>query len=376
MKIFELKTRIVFGKDSLRYLGEKSDRKFFIVTDPFMVTSGMISSITEQLSKCEYQVFSDIVPDPPMELVVKGVEAVTSFRPDIVLAVGGGSAIDAAKAIMQFSKEIGKLKEMEFIAIPTTSGTGSEVTSFAVITDTKKGIKYPLVSDELLPDIAILEPMLVKSVPAPIVADTGMDVLTHAVEAYVSTQATDFSDALAEKAVQLVFEYLQRSYLNSNDMEAKEKMHNASCIAGMAFNQASLGINHAIAHNIGGKLHVPHGRTNALLLPHVIEFNSEMEGFNPKSYTLAATKYAKLAKLIGVGGSTIRNSVKNLIHEIIKLEREMKMPIRLTECKVTAEDINKVKKEIAEGALEDACIKTNPRVATMGDVLELLHKIS
>lgn len=376
MKIFELKTRIVFGKDSLRYLGEKSDRKFFIVTDPFMVTSGMISSITEQLSKCEYQVFSDIVPDPPMELVVKGVEAVTSFRPDIVLAVGGGSAIDAAKAIMQFSKEIGKLKEMEFIAIPTTSGTGSEVTSFAVITDTKKGIKYPLVSDELLPDIAILEPMLVKSVPAPIVADTGMDVLTHAVEAYVSTQATDFSDALAEKAVQLVFEYLQRSYLNSNDLEAKEKMHNASCIAGMAFNQASLGINHAIAHNIGGKLHVPHGRTNALLLPHVIEFNSEMEGFNPKSYTLAATKYAKLAKLIGVGGSTIRNSVKNLIHEIIKLEREMKMPIRLTECKVTAEDINKVKKEIAEGALEDACIKTNPRVATMGDVLELLHKIS
>lgn len=376
MKIFELKTRIVFGKDSLGYLGEKSGRKFFIVTDPFMVTSGMINSITEQLSKCEYQVFSDIVPDPPMDLVVKGVEAVTSYRPDIVLAVGGGSAIDAAKAIMQFSKDIGKLKEMEFIAIPTTSGTGSEVTSFAVITDTKKGIKYPLVSDELLPDIAILEPMLVKSVPAPIVADTGMDVLTHAVEAYVSTQATDFSDALAEKAVQLVFEYLQRSYLNSNDMEAKEKMHNASCIAGIAFNQASLGINHAIAHNIGGKLHVPHGRTNALLLPHVIEFNSEMEGFNPKSYSLAATKYAKLAKLIGVGGSTIRNSVKNMIHEIIKLEREMKMPIRLTECKVTAEDINKVKKEIAEGALEDTCIKTNPRVATMGDVLELLHKIS
>lgn len=376
MKIFELKTRIVFGKDSLRYLGEKSDRKFFIVTDPFMVTSGMINSITEQLSKCEYEVFSDIVPDPPMDLVVKGVEAVTSYRPDIVLAVGGGSAIDAAKAIMQFSKEIGKLKEMEFIAIPTTSGTGSEVTSFAVITDTKKGIKYPLVSDELLPDIAILEPMLVKSVPPPIVADTGMDVLTHAMEAYVSTQATDFSDALAEKAVQLVFEYLRRSYLNSNDMEAKEKMHNASCIAGIAFNEASLGINHAIAHNIGGKLHVPHGRTNALLLPHVIEFNSEMEGFNPKSYTVAATKYAKLAKLIGVGGSTIRNSVKNLIHEIIKLEREMKMPIRLTECKVTTEDINKVKKEIAQGALEDACIKTNPRVATMGDVLELLHKIS
>ena len=265
---------------------------------------------------------------------------------------------------------------MQFIAIPTTSGTGSEVTSFSVITDEVKHVKYPLVSDEFLPNVAILEPELVKSVPSSIVADTGMDVLTHAIEAYVSTSATDFSDALAEKAVALVFEYLVRSYRSSEDIEAKEKMHNASCLAGLAFNLASLGINHAIAHNIGGKLHVSHGRTNAILLPHVIEFNSEIEGFSPNKYTIAAKKYAKLAKIVGIEGTNTRMLVRNFIHAITKLQHEMKMPTRLQECKISIEDINKLKQEIAKGALEDACIITNPRIATAGDILEIIYKIS
>lgn len=376
MNTFELKTKVIFGQETLQYLQTLVQKKIFIVTDPYMVKSGMIDSITKYLAEGSYQIFSDIVPDPPMELVVKGVGEVIANQPDAVVAVGGGSAIDAAKAIMHFSREIGKLKEMQFIAIPTTSGTGSEVTSFAVITDTQKGIKYPLVSDELIPDIALLEPELVKTVPPAIIADTGMDVLTHALEAYVSTKATDFSDALAEKAVSLVFQYLLRSYESSEDMEAKERMHNASCLAGISFNLASLGLNHAIAHNIGGKLHVHHGRTNAILLPHVIEFNSNITGFTPKDYSEAAIRYAKIAKLIGVPGSTVRLSVKNLINEITKLMQRMKMPTRLTECKISTEDIINEKKAIAEGALNDACILTNPRMASISDVTEIIHKIS
>nr|WP_295682438.1 1-propanol dehydrogenase PduQ [uncultured Lachnoclostridium sp.] len=376
MNTFELKTKVVFGQEALQYLQSLRQKKIFIVTDPFMVKSGMIDSITKYLAEGSYKVFSDIVPDPPMELVVKGVGEVTAFKPDAVVAVGGGSAIDAAKAIMHFSKEIGKLEDMQFIAIPTTSGTGSEVTSFAVITDTEKGIKYPLVSEALIPDIAILEPNLVKSVPPAIVADTGMDVLTHAIEAYVSTKATDFSDAFAEKAISLVFQYLLRSYESSEDMEAKERMHNASCLAGISFNLASLGLNHAIAHNIGGKLHVPHGRTNAILLAHVIEFNSNITGFTPKDYSEAAMKYAKIAKLIGISGSTVRLSVKNLISEISKLMLRMKMSTKLTECQINKEDILKEKKAIAEGALNDACIITNPRVASISDITEIIHKIS
>lgn len=376
MSNFQIKTKIEFGAGALDYLKSIKGKKVFIVTDPFMIKSGMINKVTDKLSGTNYQIFSDIVPDPPIELVVKGVEEVTKFAPEVMVALGGGSAIDAAKAIMDFSRKIGKLHDMQFVAIPTTSGTGSEVTSFAVITDKEKGIKYPLVSDELLPNVAILEPELVKSVPPAIVADTGMDVLTHAVEAYVSTSATDFSDALAEKAVELVFEYLKRSYDSQDDMEAKEKMHNASCLAGIAFNLASLGINHAIAHNIGGKLHVPHGRTNALLLPHVIDFNAHIDGYNPSSYTLAARKYAKLAQLVGLQGSNTRMYVRNFVHEIVKLQKEMNMPQTLRECKVEPGELNKVKGEIAKFALEDACILTNPRKATTGDVLEILHKLS
>ena len=376
MNTFEIKTKVKFGQGALAYLEIFKGKRIFIVTDPFMVKSGMINKITKYLSDGQYEVFSEIVPDPPMGLVVKGVEAVNAFKPEAIIALGGGSAIDAAKAIMDFAKKIGNLRDMQFIAIPTTSGTGSEVTSFSVITDEVKHVKYPLVSDDFLPDVAILEPELVKSVPSSIVADTGMDVLTHAIEAYVSTSATDFSDALAEKAVALVFEYLLRSYRSSEDIEAKEKMHNASCLAGLAFNLASLGINHAIAHNIGGKLHVPHGRTNAILLPYVIEFNSEIEGFSPSNYTLAAKKYARLAKIVGIEGSTIRMAVKNFIHSITKLQHEMKMPTRLQECKISIEEVNKLKQEIAKGALEDACIITNPRTATVGDILEIIYKIS
>ena len=375
MKRFKIKTEILFGEGALDYLKKLKNKKVFIVTDPFMVKSGTIEKLTCNLEEAEVSVFSEIVPDPPIELVVSGIEKLKDFSPDVVVALGGGSAIDATKAIIDFSKKIIKVDDIEFIAIPTTSGTGSEVTSFSVITDKEKGIKYPLVSDDLLPNIAILDPELVKTVPNFITADTGMDVLTHALEAYVSVNATDFSDALAEKSATLVFKYLLKSYNDGNDLEAREKMHNASCLAGLAFNEASLGVNHGIAHVLGGKFHVPHGRTNAILLPHVIEFNANIAGYNSREFSEAAEKYANIARIIGIQGSNTRSLVKNLVNEIKKMQKAMNMPTTLSECKVNYSDVTQLEGEIAKLALKDACTDANPRVPSERDIINILSKI-
>lgn len=374
MDTFEIKTSVQFGADALSSLGAIQGNKIFIVTDPFMVESKMVNKITERLENKEYHIFSNVVPDPPIELVVLGVNEVVEFRPDTLIAMGGGSAIDEAKAIMHFSKKIGNLPDMKFIAIPTTSGTGSEVTSFAVITDKEKGVKYPLVDQALLPDVAVLDADLVKSVPAAIVADTGMDVLTHSLEAYVSTKSNAFTDALAEKAVFSVFQYLVRSQKNANDSEAREQMHYASCLAGLAFDQTSLGVNHAIAHNIGGKLKIAHGRTNAILLPYVVEYNANLQDYQQSNYSAAARKYAALASMCGLGGMNIRTSVKNLIHQIQKMQKSMNMPVNFRDCHIKPEDYHKAEEEIALGALADACIVTNPRPVTKKDILDILKK--
>ena len=374
MNNFEIKTRIKFGEGSLKALQELKNKNVLIITDPFMVKSKTIDKITSNLINSTYQVFEEIVPDPPIEVVVAGIEAFKSINPDVIIALGGGSAIDAAKSIMDFSKKILKINEVEFIAT-TTSGTGSEVTSFAVITDSQKKCKYPLVSDDLLPDMAILDPELVKTVPNFITADTGMDVLTHAIEAYVSTNSNDFSDALAEKAIKLVFKYLIKAYKDGNDIEAREKMHNASCLAGMAFNQASLGINHSIAHVLGGKFHIPHGRTNSILLPHVIEYNSSIVGYTNTTYSATAKKYAQIAELVGLGSANIRISVRNLVNEIKKLQKEMNMPTKLTQCKLSLEDITNEEREIAKLAIKDTCTLTNPKVPTEDDIINILKNI-
>lgn len=345
-----------------------------VITDPFMVESGLVRRVTDQLEGKEYRIFSHVVPDPPMELVVEGVSEVLDFRPDLLIAMGGGSAIDEAKAIRHFAGEIGELGPMEFIAVPTTSGTGSEVTSFAVITDPQKGVKYPLVDDALLPDAALLDPTLTASVPGSITADTGMDVLTHAMEAYVSLRATAFTDALAEKAVTLVFRYLLRSYQDAKDREAREQMHYASCMAGMAFNEASLGLNHAIAHNLGAKFHLPHGRTNAILLPHVVAFNAQIEEYNQKEYSRAAHRYAKLASLIGAGGVHVRAGVKNLTARIEKLQTQMRMPRTLRQAGLKPEELHQKEAEIALGALADNCILTNPITVLPEDVTAILRQ--
>lgn len=363
MNTFAIKTQILYGDSSLSYLGSLENKKVLIICDPFMQKSGLLEKVKRYLTKSEFSVFDEVVPDPPIEAVVQGVDKAVEYKPDVVIALGGGSAIDEAKAIMYCARNIGRLSGAEFIAIPTTSGTGSEVTAFAVITDSKKGIKYPLVSDELIPDKAILAPELVKSVPPTVTADTGIDVLTHAIEAYVSTGANDFSDALAEKAVSLVFEYLFRSYKNADDTEAKEKMHNASCIAGLAFNIASLGLNHALSHNVSARLHIPHGRTNALLLPYVIEFNSQDKR--------AAERYACLSKIFGISAVNTNMAVKGLIGEIKNLEREIGIPARFAEGNIDRD----TKKQIAVGALNDACILTNPQAVSIEDIMSILDKI-
>ncbi|MCC3866621.1 1-propanol dehydrogenase PduQ [Terrisporobacter mayombei] len=372
---FEIKTKVKFGEGSLKVLQEIKNKKILIITDPFMIKSKAIDKILVNLEKDSYEIFSDIVPDPPIETIVSGIEVVKNANPDIIIALGGGSAIDASKAIMDFSKKIIQSKDVKFIAIPTTSGTGSEVTSFSVITDKQKGEKYPLVSDDLLADIAILDPELVRTVPNFITADTGMDVLTHAIEAYVSTEANDFSDALAEKAIKLTFDYLLRAYKDGNDIKAREKMHNASCLAGMAFNQTSLGINHSIAHVLGGKFHIPHGRCNAILLPYVIEYNANIQGYTNTDYTVASKKYANISKLLGLNTSSVRVGVKNLVSEIKKLQKELNIPTKLTQCKVNLTDINSLEEEIADLSIKDGCTKTNPKQPTQRDIIDILNKI-
>lgn len=384
MENFSVKPQVYFGAGSLEFLSTLKCKKAFVVTDPFMVKSGTINNVTIQLEKAgiEYEVFSDIVPDPPIELVAKGMKVMDACDPDVMITLGGGSAIDASKAIRQFRGIVKRgisgnieAKDPMFIAIPTTSGTGSEVTSFSVITDNVANVKYPLVDQNMLPDIAILDSNLVKSAPAGITADTGLDVLTHAIEAYVSTQATDFTDALAEKAIKTVFEYLPKAYKEGNDEEARQKMHNASCIAGLAFTNASLGINHSMAHILGGKFHIPHGRANAILLPYVIEYNADLKTTYTKDYTRAAERYAEIARLLNLTRScNVKEGVRCLIEGIQNLIKSLGIPVKIKDAGVSSEEFNSIVKEMSEVALKDGCTPTNPRIPTVNELKELFIK--
>lgn len=384
MNSFSIKPKVYFGQNALEHLSELNYKKAFVVTDPFMIKCGAINTVTEPLKKSgiNYDIFSDIVPDPPIEIIAKGLKAMDSANPDVVIALGGGSAIDATKSIIYFRGMVKKglypemeVEKPEFIAIPTTSGTGSEVTSFSVITDKLKNIKYPLVEEEMLPEKAILDPKLVKSVPMKITADTGFDVLTHAIEAYVSTDASDFSDALAEKAIKMVFEYLPKAYANGNDEIAREKMHNASCMAGMAFNNASLGINHSMAHILGGKFHVPHGKANAILLPYVIEYNANLsDSYNAKN-TIAAERYAEIARFLGISNGNTRMAVKALINTIKNFAKSMDIPRNIKELGIEKSQYMSELSSLAEVALNDGCTITNPRKPELKELEALFNKV-
>ncbi|OUM93304.1 MAG: hypothetical protein BAA03_12780 [Caldibacillus debilis] len=264
------------------------------------------------------------------------------------------------------------------MAIPTTSGSGSEVTSFAVITDKKLDIKYPLADYELTPDVAIIDPAYVMTVPKSVTADTGMDVLTHAIEAYVSNMANDYTDGLAIKAIQLVFEYLPRAYKNGQDELAREKMHNASTIAGMAFSNAFLGINHSLAHKLGGAFHIPHGRANAILMPHVIRYNAtkptKFVAFPKYEHFIADKRYAEIARILGLPAKTTEEGVESLVQAVIGLAKELEIPMSLEALGIDRDAFEKKVPELAELAFEDQCTTANPKMPLVSELEEIYRQ--
>ncbi len=379
MNTFRLPTNVCFDANALDKLKEYKNLNAVIFTDPFMVKSGVADRIAEKLSECTVSIFGEVRPDPPIELVAQGLEFLLKANADIVVALGGGSSIDAAKAVLIMAKRSGKKQNIKLIAIPTTSGTGSEVTQFSVITDKQAGVKYPLVHEDLQPDVAILDAELVRTAPPSITADTGFDVITHALEAYISTAANDFSDALAEKALELAFEYLPRAYKDGNDLEARDKMHKASCLAGMSFNIVSLGVNHGIAHALGAKFHIPHGRANAMLLPHVMRFNADLPkdfSSDSGSFSTAAKKLTKIANRLGIRSSNVKFAVNGLCDKILAMEKTCGIPATLSDAKVSKEDYLAQKEAIIKSALNDACTATNPRKMTALGVEEILSFIA
>lgn len=380
MKSFDIKTKIYFGDNAMDRIREIPYNRILIVTDKFFSGSSMLRYITMPLAESnkEYRVFNDVVPDPPIEKIVTGVKVVLDYKPDCLIAVGGGSVIDSAKAIREFAEKMEASMKIALIAIPTTSGTGSEVTAFSVITDSANHVKYPLVSDSMLPDEAILDEELVKSVPPNITADTGMDVLTHAIEAYTSVNNNEFSAALAEKAIEICGAFLLRAYLDGNDWHARRKMHVASCLAGLAFNSASLGLNHGMAHQLGANFHIPHGRANAILLPHIIEYNSgiNIHSRMQKQYPKQVEKYVSIARLLGLQNFNTITTVRALVNWIQFMNKEMNIPLSVSLMGNITESEYRVKiPAMADAALADACTATNPKVPTKADIIEIYEDL-
>ena len=403
MQWFKVPEKIYFEAGSIAYLEKMPDiERAFIVTDAGMVKLGYVDRILYHLRKrskyVHSEIFSDVESDPSFETIKKGVSAMESFKPDVIIALGGGSPIDAAKGMWLFYEhpdadvEGLKLKFMDIrkrtykfpklgqkakmVAIPTTSGTGSEVTSFAVITDKQKDKKYPLADYELTPDVAIIDPDLVMSLPKSVTADTGMDVLTHAIEAYVSNMASDYTDGLAEKASELVLKYLEEAYNNGSNQVAREKMHNASTIAGMAFTNAFLGINHSIAHKMGAVFHMPHGRLNAILLPYVIRYNSskptKFVSFPKYEYFIADEKYYNLAKKLGLKANSKEEGINSLIEKIKQMNKVLGIPKSFKEAGIDEQDFLSKVDMLADRAFEDQCTTANPRLPLVSELKQIM----
>lgn len=401
MQWFRLPNRIFFEKNSIQYLQVMEDiERAFIVCDPGMVQLGYADLIIEELrkrnNKVHFEIFSEVEPNPSTNTVYKGTEQIVNFKPDTIIALGGGSAIDAAKGMWLFyehpeteffgakqkfldiRKRIYKFPKAEksrLVCVPTTSGTGAEVTPFAVITDSETHVKYPLADYALTPDVAIIDPQFVLSVPKSISADTGMDVLTHALESYVSIMASDYTRGLSMEAIKLVFANLRNS-VNNQDPIAREKMHNASAIAGMAFANAFLGICHSVAHKIGGEYNIPHGRTNAILLPHIIRYNAkdpQKHAIFPKyDYFRAHEDYAQIAKDLGFKGNTTEELVDSLVTEIIKLGKDVGIDMSLKAQGVTQEVLDSTVDRMAELAYEDQCTTANPKEPLISELKQII----
>lgn len=367
---FKVGPRFIFGQGSTKEISKLPITRAYIICDPFVERSNMLQEVLDCLKEmgAVSKVFSRIVPNPTIEVVSESVTEIRGFKPDAVIAVGGGSAIDAAKTVIRVYTETESVEKPILIVIPTTSGSGSENTTFAVISDPSRNEKYALVDDSLVPDVAILDTVFTMSVPPAITADTGMDVLTHCLEAYVSNQASDFSDACAEKGLTLAFNYIVEAYKDGSNLLAREKMHNASSIAGIAFNNAGLGICHSLSHAIGAFFHVPHGRINAVLLPYIISFNASL---NTDRDTAVARRYAQVANLLHLYGTTTKQSVRALNYAIIGLMKQMNMPMTIKELGIDPLEFEKMIPEMARRAITDACTPTNPRSVTVAELEEI-----
>lgn len=406
MQWFKIPQKIYFERNSIQYLQSCRDvNRVFIVTDRSMVDFGFVNKITEQLNlrrnTVSVQLFCDVEPDPDIQTVRKGVELMRAFKPDTIIALGGGSSMDAAKGMWLFYEhpevnfddlkqkfmdirkrafrypELGKNSKL--ICIPTTSGTGSEVTPFAVISDKANNKKYPLTDYSLTPTIAIVDPEFTTNLPARATAMTGMDVLTHAIEAYTSVMANDYTDGLSLQAIKLVFEYLPRAVKDGkNDLEAREKMHNAATIAGMAFANAFLGMGHSMAHKVGAEFHTVHGYTCGILLPHVIRYNGQVPSklsVWPKYNTYCADKkYQDIAKLLGLKASTPEEGVESLADAVLALMRDINLDPNFEACGIDEEAWNEKLDRIAVLAFEDQCSPANPRVPLVADIKDILKK--
>lgn len=381
MSRFTLPRDLYYGKDALENLKTLSGKRAIVVTGgSSMRKGGFLAKVEEYLKEAgmEVRFFEGVEPDPSVETVMRGAAAMAEFEPDWIISIGGGSPIDAAKAMWAFYEypetsfetlctpfSFPKLRtKARFCAIPSTSGTATEVTAFSVITDYSKGIKYPLADFEITPDVAIVDPALVETLPAKQVAYTGMDALTHAIEAYVSLLNSPFTDPLAIKAIEMVFDYLPASY--NNDMDAREQMHYAQCLAGQAFSNALLGIVHSMAHKTGAAFssgHIPHGCANAIYLPYVIKYNAH----EPQ----AMRRYADIARRVGLGGASEKAQVNNLIAKIEEFNRAMNIPKTIREFGVNEAEFLEKLPIIAQNAVEDACTGTNPRAIDANRMAQL-----
>ena len=357
VKEFSCKTRIISGSGACNVLKELNSQRLFVVTDPFFEENGTAAEIAAYSSAPEIKRYSAVAPDPTVEQVARGTAALKSFAPDTVVALGGGSTLDCAKAMVFFSG-----LNVTFVAIPTTSGSGSEVTDFAIVT--YGGVKHPIIDEKLRPNLAILDSNLLQKLPPRLIADTGFDVLAHALEACVAVNGGAISKALAAEAFASAWQALPRSY--QGQTAVRLQMHEASCMAAMAFNSAGLGLCHAMAHAMGGLLHLPHGRLNAILLPGVVGVNQSAAG----------EKYAVVARSAGLGGAAEMIAVRNLKNRLIALRRELDLPATLEQAGVSRRQVMGLTDKIVQATLADPCCATNPVAVTEDLVRQLLKEVT
>ena len=373
---FKLKSKVYFNMQFTQFLEQVSGSRAFIVSDSIMEELGYLQKAVDSLNNAGISsvTFTGVRPDPDINVVAEGMKLYKESNADVLIAIGGGSTIDTAKGIMYFSSHLenttnDKMKKPLFIAIPSTSGTGSEVTDFTVITS--QGEKVCIVDDFIAPDIAILDSTCIQHVPQRVVVDTGIDALVHAIEAYVSANATDFTDALCEKAVKLIFENIKTIYNDIKDSNARDRIQNASCMAGIAFTNTGLGINHSLAHAMGGTFHISHGRSNALLLNAVIEYNSNLER-SINEY--AANKYAKLAKILQLPARTNREGTVNFIQALSELKKYLGVEESIRALGIDQDEFESSLEHMAEAALGDRCTPTNPRQPSKEELIHIYQK--